>query len=159
MEGETDASIATQPKLWNERVLPNIDNNIKSGNSLIDTDFYEGSLDYGDEKLVKPFNWQKGFPDVFVQGGFDAVIGNPPWVFTRDVEFGETVKQYYKSHYLNSITKSIRSKGNQTGKSNLYALFIIKGINLLSKKGLMGYIIPNTVLRTTVYESVRKILT
>ncbi|HYM93834.1 MAG TPA: TaqI-like C-terminal specificity domain-containing protein, partial [Chitinophagaceae bacterium] len=65
MEGETEASIATQLSLFHERVLPTLDDNIKCGNSLIDTDFYDGQIDYGDEKKIKPFNWQKAFPKVF----------------------------------------------------------------------------------------------
>jgi hypothetical protein len=80
MEGETAASIATQLMLFHERILPTLDNNIKSGNSLIDVDFYATELDFGEEKKIKPFNWQKTFPIVFKQGGFDAVIGNPPYV-------------------------------------------------------------------------------
>ena len=76
MEGETEASIATQMKLFNERVLPTLDSNIKDGNSLIDTDFYSTQLDFGEEKKIKPFNWQKGFPEVFKQNGFDCGAEN-----------------------------------------------------------------------------------
>lgn len=64
MEGETEASIATQQKLFNDRILPTLDDNVKSGNSLIDTDFYDGQLDFEPqvEKKIKPFNWQKHSP-------------------------------------------------------------------------------------------------
>jgi len=79
MEGESENSIAQQYQLWHERILPTLDDNIKSGNSLVDTDFYDTQLDFGDEKKIKPFNWQKAFPDIFAKGGFDAVIGNPPY--------------------------------------------------------------------------------
>ena len=65
MEGETDASIANQLSMFHERVLPTLDNNIKDGNSLIDTDFYKSQLDFGFEKKIKPFNWQNAFPEVF----------------------------------------------------------------------------------------------
>jgi adenine-specific DNA-methyltransferase len=64
MEGETSASISHQFQMFNERVLPTLDNNIKSGNSLVDTDFYDNQLDFGEEKKIKPFNWQKAFPEV-----------------------------------------------------------------------------------------------
>lgn len=65
MEGETEASIATQMLLFHDRVLPTLDNNIKDGNSLVDTDFYAGELDFGEERKIKPFNWKKAFPEVF----------------------------------------------------------------------------------------------
>lgn len=65
MEGETEASINQQISLFNERVLPDLDNNIKDGNSLIDTDFYDNEMDLGFEKKIKPFSWKKAFPEVF----------------------------------------------------------------------------------------------
>ena len=80
MEGETQATIEQQFTLWHERILPSLDNNIKSGNSLIDLDFYDRQLYFGEEKKIRPFNWEKAFPEVFTHGGFDAVIGNPPYV-------------------------------------------------------------------------------
>ncbi|MFA5513271.1 MAG: DNA methyltransferase, partial [Candidatus Kapaibacterium sp.] len=66
MEGETEASIS-QLSFLHERVLPTLDNNIKSGNSLIDIDFYDNQLDFepGAEKKIKPFNWESAFPEVF----------------------------------------------------------------------------------------------
>lgn len=65
MEGETQASIAHQMTMFKERVLPTLDDNIKSGNSLIDTDYYDNQLDFGEERKIKPFSWQKEFPVVF----------------------------------------------------------------------------------------------
>jgi len=71
MEGETQASIGYQLSIFHERVLPTLDNNIKDGNSLIDTDYYASQLDFGEEKKIKPFNWQKAFPDVFKETVFE----------------------------------------------------------------------------------------
>ena len=56
MEGETAASIAHQMSMFNERVLPTLDDNIKDGNSLVDTDYYASQLDFGEEKKIKPFS-------------------------------------------------------------------------------------------------------
>lgn len=172
MEGETSASIAHQLSMFHERVLPTLDNNIKDGNSLIDTDFYENQLDFGEEKKIKPFNWQKAFPEVFkitsetnavtvkpefgineVQvlnsrveepmiiyntkygGGFDYVIGNPPYGAVYD----ETQKQYFNSHY-----KTVE------GRYDNFELFIENGIKLLAKDGLLGFIVPSPFL-TNLY--------
>ena len=65
MEGETLETIESQQKLFHDRILPTLDNNIKNGNSLIDLDYYDSQLDFGDERKIKPFAWQKSFPEVF----------------------------------------------------------------------------------------------
>jgi len=64
LEGETEASIAHQLSMFHERVLPTLENNIKSGNSLVSTDIYENEL-FEVDKKTKPFNWEKEFPEVF----------------------------------------------------------------------------------------------
>lgn len=135
MEGETSASIAYQLSMFHERVLPTLDNNIKDGNSLIDTDFYSAELDFGFEKKIKPFSWYKSFPEVFKQRGFDCVIGNPPYGAVYD----ETQKQYFISHY-----KTVE------GRYDNFELFIENGIKLLEKDGLLGFIIPSPFL-TNLY--------
>ena len=97
MEGETGSSINAVMR-FGERVLPTLDANIKSGNSLIDMDFYDGLLDFepGLEKKVKPFSWENAFPKVFKEGGFDCVIGNPPYVRQ---ELLSDFKDYFQKHY------------------------------------------------------------
>jgi hypothetical protein len=150
-------------KYTDNALLPSLEENIKCGNSLIGTEFYaQGNLDLDNEEgnKINCFDWdgKDGFSEILKNGGFDIVIGNPPWVFTRDVEFGSEVKNYYKSHYLNNVSKSSRSRGNQTGKVNLYGIFVAKGVKLLNTEGTLSFIIPNTVLRTTVYEGLRKYL-
>jgi type I restriction-modification system DNA methylase subunit len=157
MEGETQASIAHQMRMFSERVLPTLDDNIKSGNSLIDTDYYDTQLDFGEERIIKPFSWQKAYPTVFKNGGFDVVIGNPPYVFTRDVDWSDEVKNYFWSKF--EISKGDdKSRKNQSGKINLYILFIIKSTELLNKNGCLSFIIPNGLLRTTTYDTARKFI-
>lgn len=194
MEGETEASIATQLHLFNERVLPMLDDNIKSGNSLIDTDFYSIELDFGDEKRIKPFNWRKAFPEVFniktkpilipnskeklkqaliksvevekelvdsmreyiitVQepvmqygniGGFDVVIGNPPYLGGREwKEENGNVYNYFIDKYKVAEYQF-----------DIYALFWEVGIKLLKPNGLIGYITPNTWLNNQSNKKLR----
>ena len=127
MEGETEASISSQLKLFHERVLPTLDNNIKDGNSLIDIDFYSSEIDFGEEKKIKPFSWKKAFAEVFKQEGFDCVIGNPPYV--RQELLG-IQKPYFQKHY-----KVFH------GMADLYSYFFEKGINLLNQHGRFGIIV------------------
>lgn len=144
MEGETNASITTQLLMFNEAVLPTLDNNIKSGNSLIDTDFYDGQIDFGDEKKIKPFNWQKNFIEVFKQGGFDCVIGNPPYVRQETLS---AQKGYYEKEFK-----------VYHGMADLYSYFIEKGINLLNPTGLYGVIVANKWMRANYGEPLRKFI-
>jgi hypothetical protein len=136
MEGETEASINHQLSMFHERILPDLDNNIKCGNSLIDTDYYASELDFGDEKKIKPFNWQKEFSEVFKQGGFDCVIGNPPWV-SLSGKFGN---QILSEHALNYLIAKFH--GN-TYRPNLYEYFVHKGLEIIKEGGYFSFIVPD----------------
>ncbi|GHT13827.1 hypothetical protein FACS1894170_10220 [Planctomycetales bacterium] len=136
VEGETEASIENTLWLFHEKALPDIDGNIRDGNSLIDTDFYDNNFDFGDERKIKPFNWERAFPQVFKQGGFDAVIGNPPWV-SLNGKFGNDILNVKARQYL--ITKY---QGN-TYMPNLYEYFVHRGLMLINKAGIFSFIIPD----------------
>jgi hypothetical protein len=149
MEGETEASIATQMKLFNERVLPTLDNNIKSGNSLVDTDYYDEELDFGDEKTIKPFSWKKSFSEVFKQGGFDAIVGNPPWV-SLNGKFGNDILNPQAQQYL------IKKYSGNTYMPNLYEYFVHKGLELINEDGVFSFIVPDRLGFNNQFVSLRK---
>lgn len=172
MEGETEASISAQLSLFNERILPTLDGNIQCGNSLIDMDYFDGQIDFGEDPKVKPFSWEKGFPGVFNRkilredlgvkelakkakahatkaleyvslidekliianepesvygytGGFDVIIGNPP--------YGAELSKDNQTYCLNKYG---------IGNTDTAALFVIQAKRLLHKQGIFGYIIP-----------------
>lgn len=144
LEGETHASISQQMQLFHERVLPNLGNNIKCGNSLIGPDFYDTQLELFPEQIkkVNAFDWQQAFPEVFKRGGFDAVIGNPPYV--RQELLGDQ-KEYFRTHYK-----------VYHGMADLYAYFFEKGIQILAPGGLFGIIVANKWMRARYGEPLRK---
>ncbi|MGB2847626.1 MAG: DNA methyltransferase, partial [Saprospiraceae bacterium] len=135
LEGETHASIAHQMSMFKERVLPTLEDNIKSGNSLIDLDFYASQLDFGEEKKIKPFSWERGFPEVFKeQGGFDVVIGNPPYLRMQGLQETQSFAiDYYKQYYQSA----------ESGNFDIYVLFDERGLKILNKKGILGFIQPH----------------
>ena len=142
MEGETQASISHQLKMFNERVLPTLDSNIKDGNSLVDTDFYDTQFDFGEEKKIKPFSWQKGFPEVFKQGGFDCVIGNPPW----GADFSEESLSYLRERNKEIIVRMIDS----------FMYFVYKSYKLLKPDGSFGMILPDVLFYQTDNSKLRE---
>ncbi len=136
MEGETQASIAQQINLFNERVLPTLDNNIKSGNSLIDTDYYDNQLDFGEERKIKPFNWQEEFNKVLPRG-FDAVIGNPPYI-----------KELGSKEIFEPVLKSKLGKLYHQGKMDFWYYFVHRGIDILMPNGFLAFITNSYWMRS-----------
>lgn len=111
------------------------------------------------------FHWELEFPDIFRNregkelrnSGFDAIVGNPPWVFTRGQNFSKEYKEYFTS-YLKSQSVETEERGLniQTGKVNLYSLFYVKCIALQKYGSNFGFIVPNNLLRSTPYSPIRK---
>ncbi|MCX5805846.1 MAG: Eco57I restriction-modification methylase domain-containing protein [Proteobacteria bacterium] len=145
LEGETEQSISQQMTLFHERALPDLSNNIKCGNSLIGPDFYDnrqmGLFDDTERYRINVFDWNAEFSDIMEAGGFDAVIGNPPYV--RQEMLGD-LKQYFQKHY--SV---------YDGSADLYAYFIEKGVSLLKDGGIFSYIVANKWMRASYGEPLR----
>ena len=184
MEGETEASIETQLKLFHERVLPTLDNNIKSGNSLIDTDFYANEL-FEEEKKIKPFNWQRAFPEVFnikkpspneeLRRQYNKVIAlqNDAEDLIKKYRVDEPEVPYGKVNgfdivignppYGATISKSVdtylREKYQVANyQLDTYTLFVERGKNLLRDGGYLGYIIPSAWVASTYDIKFRRFL-
>jgi len=114
--------------------LPNLDKNIKCGNSLIDDSKYTD----------KPFNWENEFSGIFKDGGFDVVIGNPPYVEHKKLkEFNTFFKEEYKSY---------------VGTADLYVYFFEVGLNILKESGILSFISSNKFIKTSYGKNLRGLL-
>lgn len=126
-----------------DRPLSGLDDHIREGNSLIGPDFYRHNLaPYTDEERerINAFDWQAAFPDVFARGGFDAVIGNPPYVKLQNFRRVEAaVAEFLREEPANGG----QYQSTQTGNFDLFLPFIEKGIELLNERGRLGYIAPS----------------
>ncbi|MCA4809616.1 N-6 DNA methylase [Empedobacter stercoris] len=116
------------------RKLTSLSNNLKTGNSLID------DIEVAGEKA---FNWENEFSHVFAKGGFDVIIGNPPYGAQLDDKSKEFLSINYKSSEY---------------QVNTYVAFYEKGINILTKNGLLGYITPATFTYQHYFSKIRNIL-
>jgi hypothetical protein len=148
LEGETG-----QLSLGFERVLPDLGDNIQCGNSLIGPDYYQDKqlALFSEDELyrINAFDWEAAFPEVFAQGGFDAVIGNPPWI-SLSGKFGADI---YSSSEIDYLIKKF--KGN-TYMPNIYEYFIVLGIRVLSASGVVGYIVPDRLGFNQQFISLRR---
>ena len=127
--------------LWLRTAQPNrklndLSNNIKCGNSLIDDPEIAGD---------KAFNWEKEFPQVFAKGGFDVVIGNPPYVQIQSM-----------GHFSEDLKKQGYETFEKTG--DLYCLFYELGNEILKQNGILGFITSNKWLRANYGKSLRNYL-
>jgi len=149
LEDETGETLNYQFKLFHERALPDLGSNIKCGNSLIGPDFYDGKqmnlLDTEEAQRVNVFDWQAEFLEIFQAGGFDAVIGNPPYLAFHEGSIDE--KKYYSDKFISS-----------TGKYDQYVLFVEKSLNLLNRKGYFSFIIPNKFIHSGYGEGIKKVI-
>ena len=119
------------------RKLNSLNQNIKCGNSLISDPAIAGD---------KAFDWQKEFPQVFEKGGFDVVIGNPPYVNMANIQ-NEQERKFYQNNY--STVKN---------KCDLYSIFTEKAKSLLKDNGLLGFIFPNSWMGTESFSKFRDFL-
>mgnify|MGYP006290966407 CR=1 FL=1 len=107
----------------------------------------------------KMFHWQYEFPSVFNEGdGFDCIIGNPPYIFIRGKNFTQIEKKYYKQVFLDDCESISTGKARQSGKINTFGLFLLRSIQLLRDGGIIGYIVPNTILRATTNDKIRHLI-
>lgn len=145
LEGENKDVIEAQKKLFKERALPDLDNNIKCGNTLIGPDIFEIELDNEiDIQVLNAFDWNVEFSAIMEDGGFDSVIGNPPYVRSESI-------MKYKSYFKNYVVFS--------GNADLYTYFIEKGIELLKKNGVYSIIVANKWIRASYGKKLREFLT
>jgi len=123
-----------------KQLLPDLSKNIVCGNSLIGRDILDGHLFPGDEeRKLNPMDFEDAFPDIMKRGGFDAIVGNPPY----GAEIGEVEKRYLRNKHSVSIADTA-------------ALFILHQQLLLKTKGLGSFIVPKPLLYNSNWSGIRE---
>ena len=122
--------------------LPDLVNNIRQGNSLISGTEDELKRYFGDDwRQKKPFNWDQEFQDIMAEGGFDVVIGNPPY----GIAFDNSLKSYLERDYATFRRNN-----------DLFVAFTHKAIQLLKNGGFFSFILPNTFLVGPYFDSMKQ---
>ena len=148
LEGESGEALGKNLSLFHERALPDLGSNIKCGNSLVGDDFYDQGelpdLSEDDHFRINAFDWKDEFSAIFKLGGFDAVVGNPP--------YGATLYPLEKAYLQVNYT-------HQSYQLDSYLLFIELSISsLLRKDGVWGMIIPNPWLSNLRQGKLRRLV-
>ena len=145
LEEETTGSAHSYQLSFREALLPPLNRNLVSGNSLLAPNDVPGTLIPSErESKLNPMDWTERFPGITKAGGFSVVVGNPPYVSNDTLPDDE--KGLYRANY-------------RTGKKfDLYQCFIERGIQLLRPGGVLGMILPNTFLTGSSFEALREYL-
>jgi len=147
LEGESEQTIQPFLRLFQQRALPDLGDNIKCGNSLIGPDFYQQQnlpLMSDDDRLrVNVFDWDAEFAEIMKSGGFDAVIGNPP----------------YGASLNNSELIYLRMRFTTSNKDlDSYSLFIEQAVRLVRSEGRVSMIVPTGWYSGPKFSSLRTYL-
>ena len=158
LEGEDEQTIGQQLALFPERALPDLGRNIKCGNSLIGPDFYDGqqmALLTTRRRCASTSSTGRRVPGVLRpevasgDGGFDVVIGNPPYIRIQMLkEWAPLEVEYYKRRYRAA------SKGNY----DIYVVFVEKALSLLNERGRLGFILPHKFFNAQYGEPLRGLI-
>ena len=129
--------------------LPTLKENIRQGNSLISGTEEELKGYFGDSwRNKKPFNWDEEFKNVMSTGGFDAVIGNPPYIDSENMTKMQPEMREFCSNTFESAA----------GNWDIFSVFLERGLSLLKEGGYLGMIIPNKLLSANYCKSIRRII-
>lgn len=134
-----------------QHLLPELKYNIICGNSLIGPEISGQGMLFGDAdtERINAFNWETGFPEIMKAGGFDAVIGNPPYIRIQAMqEWAPVEVDFYKRAY-NSAS---------AGNYDIYVVFVEKGLSLVREQGRLGFILPHKFFNAQYGQPLRSIL-
>jgi type I restriction-modification system DNA methylase subunit len=169
LEDENQDTLERQMKLFKERALPDLGSNIKCGNSLIGPDFYSvgtshdlpnisvgadhdlpalslkaryapPNLNEEETYRINPFDWQKEFPEIMKAGGFDTVIGNPPYLYSA----GQTYYDYFVRNYQLCQYQT-----------DFYVFFIERALTLARPRGKVSFIVSDSWLNSQHFSKLR----
>ncbi len=144
LEDETPGSTRAHQQSLGGALLPSLIKNIISGNALIGTDFESGKLfTIEEDRKYNVMDFESTFPQIMKDGGFDAIVGNPPYSYMID----DAQQNYFAQHYK-----------HQNYQRDLYMLFLEKYETALKLGGMLGVIVSNTWMQSVTTRKIRQYL-
>lgn len=137
-------------------ILPDLGDNVKKGNSLVDENFYEFVRgDRQEDEILQnvvPFSFEDNFPDIMDRGGFDVIVSNPSYVRIQNMV------KYLREREMEFYSSENGYICAQQDNYDKYYLFIERGLDLLSEDGSLGYIVPQKFLTLKSGKNLRKLI-
>ncbi len=144
LEDETTSTAKSHQLEFRETMLPSLDKNVIHGNALIGWDIGGGLFGDEEERKLFPMDFEQAFPEVMRVGGFDAIVGNPPYRMLQPHNTSKTTINYLRKNYVAAEFKI-----------DLFHLFLQRGVSRLKAGGRLGYIVPTTILNNVYAEKLR----
>ncbi len=145
LEDQNKDVVEQQQKLFHERVLPDLSDNVKNGNTIIETDYITSDIDIDEINRIKPFNYADEFPEVFEGGGFDVIVTNPPYV--RQELLSDNEKNYFETHY------EVYERS-----ADYYVYFYERAFDILKDNGYFGLICSNKFTKAKYGKKLRELI-
>ena len=132
-------------------ILPSLEENFKVGNSIVSNDYYnDNDFDINEDKLINPFDYESEFEEIFENGGFDCIVGNPPYVKiqTLNKEYPSGVLKYINDNYEQSAR----------GNFDMCIVFVERAMRLIKPNGRIGMILLSNFFTSDYGEGIRESL-
>jgi type I restriction-modification system DNA methylase subunit len=148
LEGETAETLQREQDFFggDEPILPPLQENIKNFNSLIGSDF---SVIPDDLVRVKAQDWNIQFASIMKTGGFDAVVGNPPYIRIQTMQESDAESVEYLNHNYAAAKK---------GNYDIYVCFVERALSLVNPNGTLGFILPHKFFNAQYGEGLRGVI-
>jgi hypothetical protein len=132
LEDESQETLGKSREMFQERALPDLDDNIKCGNSLIGPEIYAGRFDFDDEEKyrINAFDWSAEFSQIPDKGGFDIIIGNPP--YRRELDYKEL---------MDEVAATSFGMRYRVARMDLWYYFVHRSLELLKENGRLSFIV------------------
>lgn len=149
LEDETTSTAKNHQLEFRETMLPSLDKNVIHGNALIEWDVLDGQLFDEEQRNLFPLDFKDKFRQIMRNGGFDAIVGNPPYIRIQTLQDTAPLAVDYFNRRYGSAGK---------GSYDIYVVFVERALSLLNEKGKLGYILPHKFFNAKYGEPLRNIL-